>query len=481
LPQAKMNEREIIIKESSRRYLDAFCIAVDSHYQLNWHHSEIIKKLERVESGEIKRLIILMPPRYGKSELGSIKFPAWYLGRNSDKEIIICSYSSDLATDFGLKTRDLVNSEVYKGVFGLKLREDQSAKSKWLIQGNKGGYTAVGIGGSITGRGANLLIIDDPTKNKEEAKSLTYREKVWNYYTSTLYTRLEKDAAIVIIITHWHLDDLVGRLLKAEKEGGEKWTVLKYPAIATQDEEYRKQGEPLWQDKYSLENLEQTKKTVGIYDWNSLYQQSPITSENQEFKPFWFKKRNREELAKLETRNFLTVDTAVSKKESADYTGIVRNYVDRENKWNISASKSRLSPTELIDVIFSLYKRDRYEKIGIEKTIYLMAIRPFLEDEMRKRNIFLPIVELQHHQTQKEIRIRGLIPRYESGSIFHIENECNDLEDELLSFPVGLNDDIIDAEAYQSQIAESPAGYKNQWEIDLIHREKIDNRKDFGL
>ena len=234
------------------------------------------------------------------------------------------------------------------------------------------------------------------------------------------------------------------------------WEFIRFPAIAEQDEKYRKEGEALWQGKFHLDILKTIKNSLGIYEWAALYQQNPITSEAQEFKENWFKTITREELSRLETRNFLTIDTAVSQKDTANYTGIVKNYVDRENKWNISAYRARLSPTQLIDTIFTLYSKDRYEKIGIEKTIYSMALKPFLDEEMRKRNIFLPIVELLHKEQQKEIRIRGLIPRYESGSIFHIKGECKDLEEELITFPKGIYDDILDSEAYQLQIAERP-------------------------
>src|SRR6185295_10191512 len=144
------------------------------------------------------------------------------------------------------------------------------------------------------------------------------------------------------------------------------------------------------------------------------------------------------------------------KAASADYTGIVRNYVDRENKWNLKAYRMKVSPTELIDLVFTLYQQDRPEKIGIEKTIYLQALKPFLDEEQRKRNIFLPIVELDHKQVHKETRIRGLIPRYESGSVYHIKEECRDLEEELLTFPKAINDDVMDALAYQLQVAEAP-------------------------
>lgn len=434
--------------------LVTFCGFI-KEYNASWLHREIARQLERVDKGEVKRLMLFVPPRHGKSELGSIMFPAWYIGRHPKKEIITASYSAELAQDFGYKTRNLVAGQEYQELFKTKLREDSKSKAKWLTQ-EGGGYTAVGVGGAMTGRGADLLIIDDPIKNREEAESLTIREKIWSWYTSTAYTRLEKGGAVIIILTRWHKDDLAGRLLKAQEEGGDQWEVVKFPAIATENELMRQQGEPLWQEKYDLEALEQIKRTVGIYDWQALYQQEPVSSETQEFKEEYWHYRTMDEVLALDTRRTLTIDTAISQKASADYTGFCLNFTDRENKWNIKAWKKRLSPLELIDDLFSLQETFRLEAIGIEKTIYLQAIQPFLEQEMRKRNKFLSIVELQHNQTQKETRIRALLPRYQSHSVFHITGQCNDLEEEQINFPKGVHDDVLDAEAYQIQIAQQP-------------------------
>lgn len=452
IKQERLLQEKEAIRVIAKNELIVFNGFVNTRYQATWLHREIARKLEGVEKGDIKRLMIFVPPRNGKSEIGSILFPAWYLGRHPDKEIITSSYSADLAQDFGYKTRNVVDNREYKELFKTKLREDSKSKAKWLTE-EGGGYTAVGVGGAITGRGANVLIIDDPIKNREEAESQVIRDKIWNWYTSTAYTRLEKDGAVILILTRWHKDDLAGRLLKAQEEGGDKWEVVKFPAIATRDEHFRKEGEALWSEKYDLVALEQIKKTVGLYDWSALYMQEPISSETQEFKEEYFQYRTMEEVKALNTRNTLTIDTAISQKASADYTGFCLNFTDRENKWNLKAWKKKMSPLELIDDLFSLWDTFRLEVIGIEKTIYLQVIKPFLDDEMRKRNKFINIVELQHNQTAKETRIRALLPRYESRSIFHIKGQCGDLEDEEMNFPQGVHDDVLDSTAYQVQVS----------------------------
>lgn len=396
-----------------------------------------------------------MPPRHGKSQLASINFPSWYLGRNPEKEIIAASYSADLAQDFGAKTRDIVNSDIYHYIFKTSLRSDEQAKGKWrTIEG--GTYISTGVGGPITGRGANILIIDDPFKNREEADSEVIREKIWNWYISTAYTRLEKDGSIVIIATRWHLDDLIGRLLKAEESGGDEWVLVSFPAVAIEDEDLRKRGDPLWPKKFPVEVLDKIKKTIGPYEWSSLYQQTPILTEGQEFKREWLQYKDEREVRFLDTRKYLTVDTAFSKKETADYTGFCENSVDKENFWNLKAWRERLGPDDIVEKLFFLHAQNKYEKIGIEKTAYLVGLKPYLEDQMRKRNCFLPIESLSHKGTAKETRIRGLIPRYASRSIVHIKGECNALEEEMFTFPKGMTDDVLDATAYQLQLAHRP-------------------------
>lgn len=454
----KKAKAEMAKRELAKRKLIDFVGYNFPNYEVNWHHKIISEKLEAVERGEIKRIMFFMPPRHGKSELCSIQFPAWYFGRNPNKEIITSSYSSDLAVDFGRKARNLVNSQEYENVFETKLADDSKSAGKWHTD-QKGEYTATGVGGAITGRGADIFLIDDPIKNREEADSEVVREKVWGWYRSTARTRLNPNASIILIMTRWHDDDLAGRILNNDKDKG-LWEVVEFPAIAEKDEKYRKKEEALWPKRYSLNALNEIKGDIGSYEWSALYQQNPIDEESQEFKKDWFKNRDENEVDKLNTRNFLTIDTAISQKASADFTGICDNSVDRENFWNLKAWRVKISPKELIDLLFNLHAKRSYEKIGIEKGIYFSAIKPFLDDEQRKRNKFLPIVELDHQERAKEVRIRGLIPRYESGSVFHID--CGDLEEEALRFPKGVHDDVLDATAYQLQIAEAQTNEMNQ-------------------
>ena len=446
-------EEEKIKRILAQKSLKHFVLYNFDDYKVNWHHEIIFEKLEAAEKGEIKRLMIFMPPRHGKSEIGSIQYPAWLMGRNKDRNIIEASYSGDLATDFGRQTRNLIKSKKYQNIFpGVNLAEDSEAKGKWNTNG-RGAYNAVGVGGATTGKGADFLIIDDPIKNRQDAESDTIRENVWNWYRSTARTRLSPGGVIVIILTRWHDDDLAGRILE---RNADQWDIIKFPAIAEEDEKYRKKGEALWADFFTKEILEETQEDIGTYEWSALYQQNPIDEASQEFHKHWFQEREWPEIEKLKTRRFLTIDTAISEKASADYTGLCDNTVDWENNWNLKAWRMKINPKELIDLIFSLHRTRDYESIGIEKTIYLDTLKPFLEEEQRKRNKFLPIFNLEHNQTKKELRIRGLIPRYQAGAVYHIKGECKDLEREALRFPKGTTDDVLDATAYQLQLAAAP-------------------------
>lgn len=483
-------EKELLIIHQAKNNLIDFAIATDPEYQDTWFHEALATILEsalhRVECGEDVRIIIQTPPQVGKSEISTKKFTSWVLGHHPEYPIIVSSYSQDLATRFGQGTRDIMNSYQYQKIFNTRLRDDTKAKGYWMTD-EGGGYTAVGAGGAITGMNFKIGIIDDPFKNREEANSKVIRDSRWDWYRSTFYTRQKGNTAIIVINTRWHTDDLVGRLLeqqaKDEAEGDknyDEWTVVTFPAIAVEDEPFRKKGEALWPERFPIEKLRKTEKALGPYEFSSLYQASPITSETQEFKQEWFKRRSWNEVEILNTRKFATIDPGGRNLEN-DNTGIVRNYVDAENNWNIKAMGVHFNSMELVSYIFKLHE-EGFEKIGIEETVYLQAVEPFFNDECRKRNQFPNVVPLKHNGRNKEVRIRGLIPRYSTGAIFHIDNECIDLEKEAVVFPKGANDDVIDSLAYQLDIAESPISPRQIAEARARRdQRRSEVRRNYGL
>jgi hypothetical protein len=266
--------------------LACYAVALWPQFELAHHHELIASRLEAVERGEISRLMIFLPPRHGKSLLASAIFPAWYLGRHPDRHLIFATYGQELSDDFGRQVRNLIADSVHRAIFPhCSLSEDSSAAHRFNT-GRGGAYFAVGRGGPITGRGANLFVIDDPLKDYQEANSETTRKALHEWFTSVAYTRLAPGGSIVLIQTRWHEDDLAGWLLSSNVN--ERWEVLSLPAIAERDENFRHEGEALWHDKFPLSELERIRSAIGGRAWASLYQQRPAAAEGVIFKRDWW-------------------------------------------------------------------------------------------------------------------------------------------------------------------------------------------------
>lgn len=259
----------------------------DDTWTLARHLSVIDEKLMAVAAGDIKRLMLCVPPRHGKSELVSRYFPAWYVGIFPNRRVILTSYEADFAASWGRKARDVL---IGRGsVFGVRVNQDSAAANRWNIYGRAGGMDTAGVGGPITGKGANVLIIDDPVKNAEEATSAVMRDKIWDRYRTTAYTRLEPEGAVILIMTRWHPDDLAGKLLKQMESGGERWDVVSLSAIAEKEDLLgRTPGEALWPERFDEEKLAEMKEVVSPYWWSAQYQQRPIPREGTLFQRDWF-------------------------------------------------------------------------------------------------------------------------------------------------------------------------------------------------
>lgn len=285
--------------ELARRNLLDFTLHTKPDFITGWFNKIIAQELQQfyqdVIDGKQPRLMIFAPPRSGKSELFSRRFPAWAFGKNPDLQMIACSYSADLASRMNRDVQRIMDDEHYYAIFphsslnnkristisGQALRNSEIFE----ITGHKGAYRSAGVGGGITGMGADIAIIDDPVKDAKEASSETVRNSVWDWYTTTLYTRLSPRSGVLLGMTRWHEDDLAGRLLQEMENGGDQWRVVSFPAIAEQDEEYRKEGEPLHPERFDLERLTKIKNAVGSHTWNALYQQRPSSKDGGVFKP----------------------------------------------------------------------------------------------------------------------------------------------------------------------------------------------------
>lgn len=469
---SELNDSAIFREAAENGSFAEYCILSDSKYEMEWFHEEVARKLEdgfnRLKRGEDVSIMFFMPPRHGKSDMTTQKFSSWILGKEPTWPIIVSSYSDELATDFGQRTRDIMQSAEYGAMFDTKLRPDAKAKGRWLTQ-DGGSYTAVGVGGAITGRGYKVGIIDDPFKNREEADSPVIRESRSNWYKSTFSTREEGNSMVIFILTRWHEDDLAGRVLReaeeAEKRGEphRNWEIIQFKAIATEDEVFRKEGEALWPNKFSLEKLRQKRAEMGGYEFSALYQQNPIDEENRKFHREWFKSRTYEEIEPQETYRVMTIDPRGrdSIKQGKDFIGITVNFVDKDDNWNLMSHRIKLSATQLIDLMFTNWERYNLHKIGIEDNQFTQGLLVMIESEMKTRGVYLNIELLKHGGTQKELRIEALVPRYEHGKIYHLTlngiNQCEDLEEELLVFPKATNDDASDSAAYQTQLARKPS------------------------
>jgi len=307
-PARHVAEAELARRALARRGLVAFGAYAYRGFVAKSFHVAIAEALEKVETGEITRLIISMPPRHGKSTLTSEIFPAWFLGRNPDKRIIACSYAASLAHKLSRKARNLIASQAYTNVFGargepslltvrrtrggdrrysVELAKDSRSVGSWdLAPPYRGGYTSAGVGGSITGMGAHILLIDDPVKGGKESASATISDGVWEWYLSDAYTRLEENGAVIVIMTRWAEDDLAGRLLQAARDDPEtdQWVELRLPAMAeASDPLGRAEGEPLWPEKFPVERLRKIASVILARPFAALFQQSPIPATGSMF------------------------------------------------------------------------------------------------------------------------------------------------------------------------------------------------------
>ena len=276
---------ELTARRSIRRSLSAFCRLCG--FEPARHHLLLLEKLEQLATDQIDRLAVFMPPGAAKSTYASILFAPWYFAHHPDHCVIAASHTAELAEKWGRKVRNMIAE--HRLLLGVGLAEDSQAAGRWETSAG-GEYFAAGVGGSITGRRADLVIIDDPVRSREDAASETIRDKNWEWYKSDLYTRLKPGGRIVLIQTRWHEDDLAGRILADMETGGDQWDVISLPALAEENDPLgRAFGEPLWPEWESLEELERKRRAVGPREWSALYQQRPAPEEGDYFNADWLK------------------------------------------------------------------------------------------------------------------------------------------------------------------------------------------------
>lgn len=420
----------------ARRSLIDFTCYTNKQYQPAAHHRLIAEKLEAIERGEIDRLMINMPPRHGKSELGSRRFPAWFLGRNPSATIMSASYNLDKAEEFGGEVRDIVRGHMYRNLFPeVELKEDTRAKGFWRT--SQGGfYISAGVGTALTGRGTvgPIVLIDDPLKDRAEADSERHRENVKQWYSSVVLSRFPK--AIVVVQTRWHEDDLTGWLLSEQARGGDKWDILELPAISPD-------GQALWPDFYPIEVLQRLKRSTIPRDWSALYQQRPAPDDGDYFKRDWF--RYYDDKPK-HLRIYGASDYAVTEGDG-DYTVHLVVGIDTEdNLYVLDLWRGQTSSDKWIGAWVDLVRQWKPLMWVEEQGQIVKSIGPFLDKRMREERVYCRREQVASAH-DKPTRSRSIQARTAMGKVYLPSKApwMQDFTQELLVFPAGKHDDMVDA------------------------------------
>lgn len=428
-----------------------FTLYTHAGYEANWHHRVVAEALDDVLAGKTRRLIILEPPQNGKSEQVSRRFPAFAFGRNPKLRIIACSYSSSLAQDMSRDVQKIMMSPEYHQVFpGTRLASpsdsEKRTQGQFDIVGHNGYYYAAGVDGPITGKSADIGIIDDPVKNRAEAESEVYRERVWDWYISAFATRqFGNKGAIIICLTRWHEDDLVGRLLRLAKENpkAEQWRVITLPAIAetVSEEDPRQPGEALWPDKYPLEELARRRVGMGEYDWSALYQQHPTPPGGGLIKREWFAGKFVD-VAPVKARRARGWDTAGT-ENGGDWTVGVRIAETGGLYYVEDVQRKQVGPDGVDKLMLATAEldgrgcRQREEKEGGSSGLAVISARTKSLAAFDYAGVSI--------SGSKVTRSKPFRSQCEAGNVFVVRGPWNtDYINELCDFPTGKNDDQVD-------------------------------------
>jgi len=462
----KQAAKELLSRKAARADLEEFIRYTMPSYEPGPHHGMVIKAVAEAASKDNRRLIITIPPRHGKSEIVSVRLPAWYMGKWPTRQIICATYQDDFAADFGRMVRGCVQSDEFSKLFpSVKLSADSKAADRWST-GLGGAYKAAGVGGSLTGRGAHLAVIDDPLKGRAEADSKIERDRVWNWYRSVLYTRLMPGASIILLQTRWHDDDLAGRLLIEQDNGGDKWQLIDLPALAEKgDKLEREAGEALWPAWYPKDTLEQIRRTIGPREWSALYQQKPIEDEGAYFKHGWFPRYNpMEATQKFKAEKYLDSLSETAQRRSThfavygasdfavtadggDYTVHLIIGIDPEDQiYVLDLWRDQTAPDVWIDIMADMIHRWKPLQWGCAKGQIQRSVGPFMKKRLAERKAYCHIEEYAE-VGDKTIRARSIQARASMGKVLLPENAdwLDAFLYELTRFPAGKNDDQIDA------------------------------------
>jgi predicted phage terminase large subunit-like protein len=437
----KVLHAEKKIQRKAKDDFMAFTKAVWPEFIEGAHHRVIAQKFNDLANKKINRLIVNMPPRHTKSEFASYLLPAWMVGRNPKLKIIQATHTGELAVRFGRKAKTLIDSEEYSKIFETSLREDSQAAGRWeTAQG--GEYFAAGVGGAITGRGADLLIIDDP-HSEQDAMSANAFDNAYEWYTSGPRQRLQPGGQIVLVMTRWSKKDLTGILLDNQKKvKGDQWEVVEFPAIMDHGDKKK----PVWPEYWKLSELEGVKATLPVGKWNAQWMQEPTSEEGALIKREWWQKWDKEFLPDV-TYVIQSYDTAFLKKETADYSAITTwgiFYPEEGGKPNIillDSLKDRFEFPELRREALEQYKYWKPDMVIVEQK----ASGTPLTHELRQMDI--PVMTFTPSRgNDKHVRVNSCAPLFEAGLIWAPDEQfAEEMIEECASFPYGDHDDLVDS------------------------------------
>ena len=406
------------------------------------HHRHIAKKFNELATGEINRLIINMPPRHTKSEFASYLLPAWMVGRDPKLKIIQATHTAELAIRFGRKAKNLIDSEDYRKIFDTTLSEDSQAAGRW--ETSQGGeYFAAGVGGAITGRGADLLIIDDP-HSEQDAMSKVSLEKAYEWYTSGPRQRLQPGGKIILVMTRWSTRDLTGALVASQKEEKtDKWHVVEFPAIMDHESEDPK---PVWPEYWKMDELEKVKAALPVAKWNAQWMQQPTSEEGAILKREWWRTYEGDDIPAI-YHVIQSYDTAFLKKETADYSAITT--------WGVwYPSEDSGANLILLDAIKGRYEFPELRRLALEQyrywnpeTVIIEAKASGLPLTYELRKMDIPVMNFTPSRgNDKHARVNAVAPLFESGMIWAPQQKfAEEVIEECAAFPFGDHDDLVDS------------------------------------